>query len=210
MGQDQDDYVVMPLVVLQRRISGNNNISSIAMSVVEGRSTEKAKSQITALMRERRRIGYGQEDNFSIMDMSEFAESMSSITSALTALLAAIAAVSLIVGGIGIMNIMLVSVTERTREIGIRLAIGARGFEVLLQFLVEAIVLCCLGGLVGVGLSWLAAQGLNAVQKELHVSVDLTALAVAFAVSSVVGLVFGTLPARRAAALSPVDALARE
>jgi macrolide transport system ATP-binding/permease protein len=128
----------------------------------------------------------------------------------MTVLLGSIAGVSLLVGGIGIMNIMLVSVTERTREIGIRMAVGARQGDVRLQFLIEAIVLCCLGGLVGVFLSWLAAQALNAAQQHLHVVISWAALGVAFAVSSGVGLVFGTLPARRAAALSPVDALARE
>jgi macrolide transport system ATP-binding/permease protein len=126
------------------------------------------------------------------------------------ALLAGVGAIALIVGGVGVMNIMLVSVSERTREIGIRMAVGARQADVRLQFLIEAVVLCCLGGLVGVGLSWLGAQGLNAVQQLLQVRVDWLALLVAFAVSSGVGLVFGTVPARRAAALSPVDALARE
>jgi macrolide transport system ATP-binding/permease protein len=152
---------------------------------------------------------HGIED-FDSWNADEEFKKIQSVTGAMALLFAGVGAISLLVGGVGVMNIMLVSVSERTREIGIRMAVGARQADVRLQFLVEAIVLCCLGGLVGVGLSWLAAQGLNAVQQGLHVSVDLTALAVAFAVSSLVGLVFGTLPARRAAALSPVDALARE
>jgi macrolide transport system ATP-binding/permease protein len=152
---------------------------------------------------------HGAED-FGTWNGEEEFRKFQSVTSAMAALFAGVAAISLLVGGVGVMNIMLVSVSERTREIGIRMAVGARQGDVRLQFLIEAVVLCCLGGLVGVMLSWLAAQGLNAAQQHLHVTISWAALGVAFAVSSVVGLVFGTLPARRAAALSPVDALARE
>ncbi|MFG6413422.1 ATP-binding cassette domain-containing protein [Roseateles sp. DC23W] len=152
---------------------------------------------------------HGRED-FSSFNAEEEFRKFKQITSAMAAVFAGVAAISLLVGGVGVMNIMLVSVSERTREIGIRMAVGARQGDVRLQFLVEAVVLCCLGGLVGVLLSWLAAQGLNAAQKQVEVVVSWGALGVAFAVSSLVGLVFGTLPARRAAALSPVDALARE
>ncbi|MEO6277557.1 ATP-binding cassette domain-containing protein [Roseateles sp.] len=152
---------------------------------------------------------HGRED-FSSFNAEEEFRKFQQITSAMAAVFAGVGAISLLVGGVGVMNIMLVSVSERTREIGIRMAVGARQGDVRLQFLIEAIVLCCLGGLVGVGLSWLAAQGLNAVQKQVVVVVSWAAVGVAFAVSSLVGLVFGTLPARRAAALSPVDALARE
>ena len=152
---------------------------------------------------------HGRED-FGTWNGEEEFRKFQSVTSALAALFAGVAAISLLVGGVGVMNIMLVSVSERTREIGIRMAIGARQGDVRLQFLIEAVVLCCLGGLVGVALSWLAAQGVNAAQQQLHVNISWAALGVAFAVSSGVGLVFGTLPARRAAALSPVDALARE
>ncbi|MGQ3053575.1 MAG: ATP-binding cassette domain-containing protein [Roseateles sp.] len=152
---------------------------------------------------------HGRED-FSSFNAEEEFRKFQQITGAMAAVFAGVGAISLLVGGVGVMNIMLVSVSERTREIGIRMAVGARQGDVRLQFLIEAVVLCCLGGLVGVGLSWLAAQGLNAAQKEVVVVVSWAALGVAFAVSSLVGLVFGTLPARRAAALSPVDALARE
>lgn len=152
---------------------------------------------------------HGRED-FGTWNGEEEFRKFQSVTSAMAALFAGVAAISLLVGGVGVMNIMLVSVSERTREIGIRMAVGARQGDVRLQFLIEAIVLCCLGGLVGVGLSWLAAQGVNAAQQHLHINVSWEALGVAFAVSSIVGLIFGTLPARRAAALSPVDALARE
>ena len=152
---------------------------------------------------------HGRED-FGNWNGEEEFRKFQSVTSAMAALFAGVAGISLLVGGVGVMNIMLVSVSERTREIGIRMAIGARQGDVRLQFLIEAVVLCCLGGLVGVGLSWLAAQAVNAAQQQLHVNISWAALGVAFAVSSGVGLVFGTLPARRAAALSPVDALARE
>jgi macrolide transport system ATP-binding/permease protein len=152
---------------------------------------------------------HGRED-FSTWNGEEEFRKFQGITSALAAVFAGVAAISLLVGGVGVMNIMLVSVSERTREIGIRMAVGARQADVRLQFLIEAVVLCCLGGLVGVALSWLAAQALNAAQQHVEVVISWAALGVAFAVSSGVGLVFGTLPARRAAALSPVDALARE
>ena len=152
---------------------------------------------------------HGAED-FGTWNGEEEFRKFQNVTSAMAALFAGVAAISLLVGGVGVMNIMLVSVSERTREIGIRMAVGARQGDVRLQFLIEAVVLCCLGGLVGVLLSWLAAQGLNAAQQHLHIDISWAALGVAFAVSSGVGLVFGTLPARRAAALSPVDALARE
>ncbi|HEY9105443.1 MAG TPA: ATP-binding cassette domain-containing protein [Roseateles sp.] len=152
---------------------------------------------------------HGAED-FGTWNGEEEFRKFQSVTSAMAALFAGVAAISLLVGGVGVMNIMLVSVSERTREIGIRMAVGARQGDVRLQFLIEAVVLCCLGGLVGVALSWLAAQGVNAAQQHLHVDISWAALGVAFAVSSGVGLIFGTLPARRAAALSPVDALARE
>lgn len=152
---------------------------------------------------------HGVED-FDSWNADEEFKKIQSVTGAMALLFAGVGAISLLVGGVGVMNIMLVSVSERTREIGIRMAVGARQADVRLQFMVEAVVLCCLGGLVGVGLSWLAATGLNAFQDKLTVHVDGTALAVAFGVSTLVGLIFGTLPARRAAALSPVDALARE
>jgi macrolide transport system ATP-binding/permease protein len=152
---------------------------------------------------------HGAEDFGTWNDEEEF-QKRRNMLGAMAALFAGVGAIALLVGGVGVMNIMLVSVSERTQEIGIRMAVGARQGDVRLQFLIEAVVLCCLGGLVGVALSWLGAQGINAAQQQLKVQVSWTALGVAFAVSSAVGLLFGTLPARRAAALSPVDALARE
>jgi macrolide transport system ATP-binding/permease protein len=157
----------------------------------------------------RLRALHGVED-FGTWSGEEEFRKFEQVTGTMALLFAGVGAISLLVGGVGVMNIMLVSVSERTREIGIRMAVGARQADVRLQFLVEAVLLCCLGGLVGVGLSWLATLAINAVQQGLRVELNSGALVLAFVVSSLVGLVFGTLPARRAAALSPVDALARE
>jgi putative ABC transport system permease protein len=209
LGTDQDDFIVMPLLTFQRRMSGSTDISAIYISAKTPNATDRVKSQLLGLMRERRRIAPGQADNFSVMDMKEFATSLSSITGALTALLGGIAAVSLLVGGIGIMNIMLVSVTERTREIGIRLAIGARAHEVLLQFLVEAVLLSTIGGVIGILLglagSWAGARALN-----MPFSLSPSILTIAFFFSASVGIAFGFFPARRAARLKPIDALRHE
>jgi putative ABC transport system permease protein len=208
-GEDQDDLVVLPLATFQRRIAGNTHIDSVALAVAPRRSSSSATAQVTALMRERRRIGPGQEDDFDVRDMKELAKALTSVTGTLTALLGAIAAVSLLVGGIGIMNIMLVSVTERTREIGIRLAIGARAGEILLQFLVEAVVLSVLGGTLGI---LLGLSGSFGVARAIHLPfVFLPAIVLlAFGFSAGVGIAFGYLPARRAARLNPIEALRHE
>ena len=153
MGRDQDDTVIMPLRTVQRRVAGKQDVGMIMISIKDGVLSENVIKQLTLLMRERRRITAGKEDDFDIMDTKEIAQTLSGTTKTLTMLLGAVAAVSLLVGGIGIMNIMLVSVTERTREIGIRLAVGALENEVLLQFMVEAIALACVGGLVGIALA---------------------------------------------------------
>ncbi len=165
--------------------------------------------QLLALVKHRLRALRGREDFTSWAGDQAF-QKFRTFSAGFAALLAGVAAIALLVGGVGVMNIMLVSVSERTREIGIRMAVGARQADVRREFLIEAVMLCCLGGLAGVGLSWLGSLVANAAQQMLHVQVDWTALGVAFVVSSGVGLLFGTLPARQAAALSPVDALARE
>jgi putative ABC transport system permease protein len=209
MGSDQDDLIVMPLTAVQRRIVGNRDIPTVFVSVTSKNDTSRVKAQIESLLRERRHVAPGAEDDFNVRDMQEIVDTVSQTTGALTALLGAIAAVSLLVGGIGIMNIMLVSVTERTREIGIRLAIGALGNEVLLQFLVEAIVLSTLGGVIGVVLGTIGAYAAtHSMGLPFVVSPGLTILAFVF--SALVGVLFGYLPARKAARLNPIDALRHE
>jgi putative ABC transport system permease protein len=208
-GTDQDDIVIVPLRMFQRRIAGNSDISSIWVSAEEGTDTAKIQADIERLLRERRSIGAGREDDFSVRDMKQIAQTQTATTTVLTGLLGAVAGVSLLVGGIGIMNIMLVSVTERTREIGIRLAIGALEAQVLMQFLVEAVVLSALGGLIGIalglGLAVLATQALG-----VPFVLDPTIVLVAFAFSTMVGVIFGYFPARRAAHLDPIEALRHE
>jgi len=205
-GTDQDDTVMIPLRTFQRRVSGTNTISSIYIGVEDGVSTDYVKSEIEAALRDMRRIGAGEEDDFSVMDMKQIASMLTGITSVLTGLLAAVAAVSLLVGGIGIMNIMLVSVTERTHEIGIRLAVGAQARQVLQQFLVEAIVLSLMGGLLGIGLG-LGLAAAAASLMAIPFSPDPMVVLGAFGFSALVGVVFGYFPARRAAQLDPIEAL---
>ena len=208
-GSDQDDVVVMPLKTVQRRLSGNQDIAALRISIKDENAIEQAKKQITLLMRERRNIAEGEDDNFSVLDTRQISETLSSTTRVMTTLLGAVAAVSLLVGGIGIMNIMLVSVTERTREIGIRLAIGALEREVLLQFLIEAVVLSSLGGVIGVLLATVASISLAAVMHLPYIfnpGINL----LAFGFSAAIGVIFGYFPARRAARLDPIDALRHE
>lgn len=209
LGTDQDDVVLVPLRMFHRRIAGNTDIPLIAISVLEGASLGQAKTDISLLLRERRRISPGEEDDFNVRDMTEIVDMLTGTTTIMTMLLGAVAGVSLLVGGIGIMNIMLVSVTERTREIGIRLAIGARSTDVLLQFLVEAVTLASLGGLIGIVLA-LAASWLLAGVIGVPFTPDLSIIALSFTFSAAVGVAFGYFPARRAASLNPIDALRYE
>jgi len=209
MGSDQDDTVLMPLRTVQRRLVGNQDINAMLVSVADAAATRKATRDITLLMRERRRIGPGDEDDFRVFDMKEISAALTETTKVMTMLLGTVAAVSMLVGGIGIMNIMLVSVTERTREIGTRLAVGALEGEVLLQFLVEAVVLSCLGGLIGVVLSMIAAIAITQLM-EIPFLLNPGIIAQAFAFSALIGVVFGFFPARRAARLDPIEALRHE
>jgi len=208
-GMDRDDTVVVPLRTLQRRLTGSEDIQQIQLSVRTSSSSEKAQQDIYRLMRDRRNLAPEADDDFNIMDQQEIASTISGTTRTLTVLLAAVAAISLLVGGIGIMNIMLVSVTERTREIGIRLAIGAFERDVLTQFLVEAVVLSLFGGAVGIGLA-LTGSALAARALGLPFQLELDIVALAFLFSAAVGVVFGFFPARRAARLNPIDALRHE
>lgn len=209
MGDDQDDTIIMPLKLHQRRIGGTNTISSIILSAQDGVPTAKVQSDVEGLLRERRRIAIGRDDDFSVSDMSQMAAAMTGTTTLLTGLLGAVAAVSLLVGGIGIMNIMLVSVTERTREIGIRLAIGALEKQVLTQFLVEAVMLSVFGGVTGIMVGLALAYGAVGFLGVPFVTSP-SIIIVAFAFSAIIGVVFGYFPARRAAQLNPIDALRHE
>jgi putative ABC transport system permease protein len=209
MGNDQDSIIIIPMQAFNRRISGNDDISLIQVSVSEGVSTEKVQNSIEDLLRERRHILSNMGDDFQVMDMKEISSMITGTTKILTALLSAVAAISLVVGGIGIMNIMLVSVTERTREIGIRLAIGALESEVLMQFLVEAVVLSSTGGLVGILFGLLTCLGLSGVLKVPFV-LDPVIITIAFLFSGAVGVIFGYFPALKAANLDPIEALRHE
>lgn len=207
MGSDQDDTVLMPLRAHWRLVSGDQTISHVYLSARD--DSARARRDVELLMRERRHIGPGNDDDFSIIDMKEIARTMTGTTEVMTALLGAVAAVSLVVGGIGIMNIMLVSVTERTREIGIRLAIGALEREVQRQFLVEAIVLSSVGGIVGIIAALIASYFIaRALQVPLLLDGGIVLLAFLFAAA--VGVVFGYFPARKAARLDPIEALRHE
>jgi putative ABC transport system permease protein len=205
-GNDQDDVVFMPLHTLQRRITGNTRVNTLLVSMQNDANPERVKADITELLRERRKLAEDEEDNFNVLDTKQLGEAFSGTTRVMTTLLGAVAAVSLLVGGIGIMNIMLVSVTERTREIGLRLAIGAMEHEVLLQFLIEAVVLAALGGLIGIVLATGASIGLAKVMDVpfvFNIGINL----LAFVFSAGIGVMFGYFPARRAARLDPIEAL---
>ena len=206
---DQDDVVVMPIKAVQRRFTGSRDIRLMLVGVDQNYSTAAVQSAISDLLRERRRVPEGRDDDFNIFDTAQIRDTLTSTTTMLTRIVTAVAAISLLVGGIGIMNIMLVSVTERTREIGIRLAIGAVANEVLMQFLVEAIALSMLGGLIGLVLAQAAILGITPLM-QVPWTFDLRINVIAFAISAVIGVVFGYFPARRAAGLNPIDALRHE
>lgn len=208
-GNDQDEIVIVPLKMFQNKIKGDKDIASILISITEGKYIENAKIEITALMQERRNLKLEEPDNFHIRDMQDLLSTMTSTTQMLTYLLGSIAAISLLVGGIGIMNIMLVSVTERTREIGTRLAIGAMENEVLLQFLVEAIVLATFGGIVGIFLG-LAIGYIIVTMMNLPFILNHQIIVISFIFSTLIGVFFGYFPARKAARLNPIDALRYE
>ncbi len=208
-GQDQDDIVVIPYTTAQSRLSGNTRIWQVLVSATSPDDITAAQAEVRSIMRESHRIAEGDDDDFTVRNQTEIASAAQGTTKIMTWLLASIASVSLIVGGIGIMNIMLVSVTERTREIGIRMAIGARGSDVLTQFLVESIVMSVLGGAVGL------AVGVGGAQLLAHftgwsTSVPVQAVALAIGFSAAVGVFFGYYPARKAAALAPINALRYE
>ncbi len=211
MGQDRDDTMIGPLSMVRNRITGGNrwvsrHVSRIQLLVQDGYNVSEAQDEVTTVMRERRRIEPGQQDNFMVVNFADMIKQRAAVAETMSTLLAFTAAVSLIVGGVGVMNIMLVSVTERTREIGLRMAVGARGGDILLQFLFEAVALCTLGGLLGMAIGWIGVFGYAQIaQAPMVVSPLIVATALGAAAS--VGLIFGFFPARRAAQLDPIQAL---
>lgn len=209
IGGDQDDLVVMPIQTFQRRVSGNTRVSAILVSVDSQIDRALVTESIRLLMRERRSLSDADDDNFMILDTEEIARRVSSTTEIMTMLLGAVAAVSLVVGGIGIMNIMLVSMTERTREIGVRLAIGALEREVLMQFLIEAVVLGAMGGVLGVAIAFIGSFALAATMGVPFIF-DPSINMIAFLFAALTGVIFGYFPARRAAQLDPIEAVRHE
>jgi putative ABC transport system permease protein len=211
MGMDRDDIVIGPLSMVRNRITGGNrwvsrHVNRIQVLVQDGYDVTEAQDELTTTMRERRRVEPGQQDNFMVINFADMIKQRAAVAETMSTLLAFTAAVSLIVGGVGVMNIMLVSVTERTREIGLRMAIGARGGDILLQFLFEAIALCTLGGLIGMAIGWIGVWGYAEVSKAPMV-VSPIIIATALGAAASVGLIFGFFPARRAAQLDPIQAL---
>ena len=208
-GSDEDNTVMMPLKTVQRRFTGSDDLQFFVVKYDASYSSARIQSSLIDLLRERRLLQKGQDNDFNIIDTAQVNQALGAATGALTAMVAVIAGISLLVGGIGIMNIMLVSVTERTREIGIRLAIGALAKEVQLQFLTEAVVLCCLGGLVGIALAFGMSLGL-ASAIDVPFLFDPTINILSFLFSALMGIVFGYYPARRASKLDPIEALRHE
>ncbi len=206
---DQDDAVVVPLQTLQRRVTGNRRVNTISVAMADNADSAPLKASLRKLLRERRKLAEADDDNFSIFDTQQLAETLSGTMAVMTTLLGAVAAVSLLVGGIGIMNIMLVSVTERTREIGLRLAVGALEREVLMQFLIESVVLSALGGVVGIAIATVASWGLAQVM-DVPYAFDPAINLLSLLFSAAIGVLFGFFPARRAARMDPIEALRHE
>ena len=209
MGQDQDDTVIAPYTTVMKRLAGKTKIDMIQVSAVSGSQVQEAQNEIEAYLRQRHRIQPGQDSDFMMRSQEEIAQTQAQSMGILRTLLLSIAAISLLVGGIGIMNIMLVSVTERTREIGIRMAIGAKGRHVLMQFLFEAVTLAIVGGLIGVAIGVAASLGVGHFLKW-PIVVTPASVALSFGVAAFVGIFFGFYPARKASRLDPIDALRYE
>jgi putative ABC transport system permease protein len=214
MGRDQDDIILIPVTTARNRIVGKSDVQvdqvgRLYVKLDDQTDIRAAQDDMETLLRQRRKTGPNNEDNFSVRNMAEFMRARTEVLSTLSYLLGATSAISLIVGGIGIMNIMLVSVTERTREIGLRLAVGGRRRDILVQFLVEAVVLCLLGGLIGItagiGIAWLIAFLAN-----WPVNVSAGVIGGAMGAAAMTGIIFGFFPARRAASMNPIDALRSE
>jgi putative ABC transport system permease protein len=209
MGQDQDDLIVAPFTTVQRRLAAIDYINGIFASAVNEEKSAKAKTEVEEILRRSHKLKESDENDFRIMSQSELMATMTSITDIMTYLLGAIAGISLLVGGIGIMNIMFVSVTERTREIGLRMSIGGRSQDIMKQFLVESIILSILGGLLGIILGYLIAKGAGSLM-DTQAYIQTKAVVLAFIVCFVIGVFFGWYPARKAANLNPIEALRYE
>lgn len=209
MGQDQDDLLIAPYTTVQRRILAVDYIQSIQMSAVSEEKSEAAIAEVTSALRKQHQIKEGEDNDFRVMSQAELVSTISSVSDILTALLGAIAGISLLVGGIGIMNIMYVSVTERTREIGLRMSIGGKGSDILLQFLIESTLLSVIGGLIGILLGYLASSVVGSIMGW-PTAVMTQSVVAAFLVCSAIGIFFGWYPARKAASLNPIDALRYE
>jgi len=208
-GVDQDDVVVMPYTSAMKRVVGGTTLRNINVQIGDARQIEAAQQQIIALLRQRHNIRPGRDDDFTVRNQQEIAEAATATSRVMTLLLGAIAGVSLVVGGIGIMNIMLVSVTERTREIGVRLAVGAHGRDILTQFLIEAVSLSSIGGLIGI-IFGVGASKLLSIYAHWPTLISIGSIALSFFVSAGVGVFFGFYPAREAARLDPIEALRYE
>ena len=208
-GQNQDDRIIIPYTTAMKRITGDRYLRSVSVQIASADRMDAAQQQITSLLRQRHRLTAGRDDDFNIFNQKEIADTVNSISLVITLLLGSIAGISLVVGGIGIMNIMLVSVTERTREIGIRIAVGAQPSAIKLQFLIEAITLSLLGGLIGVFIG-IGVSRLVAIFADFKAIVSVSSIVLAFGVSFVIGVFFGFYPAQKAAALDPIDALRYE
>jgi putative ABC transport system permease protein len=208
-GIDQDDIVIMPYTSAMKRVTGGTTLRNIDVQISDGRQLAAAQQQIIALLRQRHNIRPGRDDDFTVRNQQEIADAATATTAVMTVLLGSIAGVSLVVGGIGIMNIMLVSVTERTREIGTRMAVGAHGSDILTQFLIEAVTLSSVGGIMGI-IGGIGASKLLSIYAQWPTLISLSSIAIAFLFSAAVGVFFGFYPARKAAALDPIEALRYE
>jgi putative ABC transport system permease protein len=208
-GQDQDDIVIAPFTTVQERMLTITYINSIMVSATSEKMIPEATDEITQVLKERHHLGQSEDPDFTIRSQADIANAATATSGILTILLASIASISLLVGGIGIMNIMLVSVTERTREIGIRMGVGARGRDVLLQFLIEALMISLIGGIIGVGLGILTSEVIAGVM-HWPVTITVQSILLSFVFSTVIGIFFGWYPARKAANLNPIDALRYE
>jgi putative ABC transport system permease protein len=206
---DQDDIVVMPYTSAMKRVIGGTTLRNINVQIADAGQVEAAQQQIISLLRQRHNIRPGRDDDFTVRTQQEIAEAATATSRVMTVLLGAIAGVSLLVGGIGIMNIMLVSVTERTREIGVRMAVGARGNDILTQFLIEAVTLSSVGGVIGI-ICGIAASRILSIYASWPTLISISSVVIAFLFSAAVGVFFGFYPARKAAALDPIEALRYE